>query len=785
VFKNYLKVAFRNIIRHKGFSFINIAGLAVGLAVCFLILLWVQDELKFDKFHENYDRIHRILVDINTNGDEFVVGVTPAALAPNIIDEVPEFEEICRFKNWGNFQMRISEEEGFLGFNSGIADPSVFDIFSFPLLAGDPETALVEAHSLVLTTDAAEKLFGDEDPLGKTVEVKNRGDFTVTGLIDNVDHSHFDFDFLTPFHLIKEDGENIDDPGMGSFNFTTYVLLKEGADPAAVDDKIEKYYWEEGDENQPILFMQALEETYLFSKVAYDFTIRGDIKMIYTFSFIALLVLLIACINFMNLSTAKSSMRAREIGIRKVSGSSRSKIIAQFFLESITYAILGMTIALLLTELLLPVFNELSNKEITLDFFQSINTVLLLIGITMTTGLLSGIYPALMLSSFKPVNVLKSAAKGGKATSLFRTILVISQFSLSIILLISALTVQKQLKFIYNKDLGYNKHHMVWLNFSPTLKEKYEVAKESLLQMPDVTSVTNLNVLPVYECPGSGIDYWEGKTGDEILQLHMIQVEHDFLKTFEIELLEGRNFSANSAAESNYVILNEEAIRRMEMDEPIGKHIYDETTEIIGVIKDFNYNTVRGEIEPLALIHDTSEARYLMVRLNSANPVQTLEKMDDLVRSIDPDIDWNFRFFDDTLQNLYRREQDAGKLISYFTILAIFISCLGLFGLAGYITERRTKEIGIRKVMGASVSGITFLLTKEFCKWVIISIVIAWPVAYYLMEKWLQNFAYKTEIGIGTFLISGCFALLIAIITVSFQTIKTAISNPVEALKYE
>ncbi|RLC50124.1 MAG: hypothetical protein DRH79_08065 [Candidatus Cloacimonadota bacterium] len=785
VFKNYLKIAFRNIIRHKGFSFINIAGLAVGLAVCFLILLWVQDELKFDKFHENYDRIYRILVDINTNGDEFVVGVTPAALAPNIIDEVPEFEEICRFKNWGNFQMRTSEEDGFIGLNSGIADPSVFDIFSFPLLAGNPETALIEAHSLVLTLEAAEKLFGDEDPLGKTIEVKNRGDFTVTGIIDNVDHSHFNFDFLTPFHLIKEDGENIDDPGMGSFNFTTYVLLKEGSDPTAVDAKLEKYYWEEGEENQPILFLQALKETYLFSKVAYDFTIRGDIKTIYTFSFIALLVLLIACINFMNLSTAKSSVRSREIGIRKVSGSSRSKIIVQFFLESITYAVLGMAIALLLTELLLPVFNELSNKEITFDFVNSKQTVLMLVVITIVTGLLSGIYPALMLSSFKPIDVLKSTIRSGKTASAFRTILVISQFSLSIILLVSALTIQKQLKFIYNKDLGYNKNNLVWIYFSPTLKEKYDVMKESLLQMPDVTSVTCMNVLPVYECPGAGINEWEGKTSDETLQMHMINVEHDFLKTFEIQLLEGRDFSANSFADSNSIILNEEAVRRMEMEEPVGKHVYGGKIQIIGVIKDFNYNTVRGKIEPLAIYSDTRDARYLLTRINSVNPAQTLEKLDALAKSIDPDLDWKFRFFDDTLQNLYRKEQDAGKLITYFTILAIFISCLGLFGLAGYITERRTKEIGVRKVMGASVSSITFLLTKEFCKWVIISIIIAWPVAYYLMEKWLQNFAYKTEIGALTFIISGCFALLIAIITVSFQTIKTAVSNPVDALKYE
>jgi len=277
----------------------------------------------------------------------------------------------------------------------------------------------------------------------------------------------------------------------------------------------------------------------------------------------------------------------------------------------------------------------------------------------------------------------------------------------------------------------------------------------------------------------------EGQTSDETLQLHMIQVEHDFLKTFEINLLKGRDFSANIAAESNYIILNEEAVRRMEMKDPVGKHVYDDSTEVIGVVKDFNYNTVRGKIEPLALIHDTNQVRYLLVRINSVNTVQTLEKMDELAKSIDPDLDWEFRFFDATLQNLYRAEQNAGKLITYFTILAIFISCLGLFGLAGFITERRTKEIGIRKVMGASVSGIIILLTKEFCKWVIISIVVAWPIAYFLMDKWLQNFAYKTDVGIFTYLISGCFALLIAIITVSFQTIKTAISNPVDALKYE
>ncbi len=685
MFKNFLKIAFRNIIRHKVFSFINIVGLAAGLAVCFLILLWVQDEYKFDKFHENFARIHRILVDINTNGEEFIVGVTPAALAPNIIDQVPEFEEICRFKNWGNFQVRLDENDEYVDLNSGIADPSLFKIFTFPLLSGDPETALVDAHSIVLTRTAAENLFGEEDPVGKIVQVKNRGDFTITGLIDDVTHSHFNFEILVPFHIIKEDGENIDDLNAGSFNFTTYVLLHEGADPAAADARIKDFY-EEDESDEPILFLQPLKDIYLRSNAAYDFTIRGDQKTIYVFSFIAALVLIIACINFMNLSTAKSTIRAREIGIRKVSGSTRQKIIFQFFLEAIIYALLAMIIALLLTELLLPLFNELSGKEITSNFTENPDSLIMLLVITIFTGLLAGIYPALTLSSFKPVNVLKSNVLGGKRGSLLRTILVISQFSLSIILLISALTIRKQLQFIYNKDLGYNKHHLVFLYMSPTIKEKFPVVKESLLQIPEVTRVTNSRVLPVYECPGFSTSAWEGKTDDAAMSIHTIAVEYNWIKTFEIELLAGKDFSTDPEKDANSVILNEKAIERMGMENPVGKHIFDTNTEIIGIIKDFNYNTIRSNIEPLALFHDTSDARYLLARINSQNTIQTLEKMKAVVKEIDPDVSWNFRFFDETLENLYKAEQDAGKLITYFTILAIFISSLGLFGLVGYIT---------------------------------------------------------------------------------------------------
>jgi len=785
MFKNYLKVTFRNIMRHKGFSFINIAGLAVGLAVCFLIMLWVQDELKYDKFHENYDRIHRILVDVNNQDEEYLVGVTAAALAPNIIDEVPEFEQICRFKNWGGFQIRKDDNDKYIGLNSGVIDPSVFDIFSFPLLAGDPKTALQDAHSLVLTKSAVEKLYGDEDPMGQIVQVKNRGDFTITGIINDVDHSHFNFEILAPFHLIKEDGENIDDPGMGSFNFTTYVLLKENTDPKLVSEKIRDFYFEEGEENNPILVMQPLSEIYLHSNAAYDFTIRGNVKTIYIFTFIAFLVLLIACINFMNLSTAKSAGRAREIGIRKVVGSSRGRIIAQFFFESIAYALLGMIIALLLTELMLPVFNEISRKTITLNFIESVDTIILLIGITLLTGFVSGIYPALILSSFKPVQVMKSTLRSGKKSSLFRTVLVISQFSLSIILLISALTIQRQLKYVNKIDLGYNKEHLVHIYFSPTLKANYNNFKEQLQNMPDVTDVTQLNVLPTYECPATNLNYWEGKDSEETFQLHMINVGKDFINTMEIELLEGREFSANMSADSNNVILNEEAVRRMGMEDPIGKKIWDENVRIIGVVKDFNYNTVRSKIEPLALIANPGDGRYVMARIKSANVNETMEKLNGLVKSIDEDIDWRFRFFDETLENLYQAERNSGKLITYFTILAIFISSLGLFGLAGYITERRTKEIGIRKVLGASVSGITLLLTKEFSKWVIVSMIIAWPISYYLMIRWLESFAYKAPLSAVIFLFSGCMALIIAIFTVSFQTIKTAISNPVKALKSE
>ncbi len=782
--KNYLTIAYRNLIRRKGFSIINISGLSVGLAICTLIMLWMIDETSFDKVHENYERIHRILVNIDNNGEDYRVAVTAAALAPNIIGEVPEFEEICRFKNWGPFQIQY-ENNKYVNLRSGIADPSVFKIFTFPLNRGNPETALNDAHSIVLTKESAKKIFDDEDPIGKVVQVQNRGDFTITGVMEDVSHSHFDFEFLTPFHLIKEDGENIDDPGMGSYNFTTYVLLTENAVASEAEEKIENYLKVLDPEDGPSLFLQPLKDIYLHSDFAYDFTIRGDIKIIYIFSFIAFLVLMIACINFMNLSIAKSITRALEIGIRKVSGSNRSTIVFQFFTESLLFTFIAMIISVFLTEMLLPQFNEFTGKLISSNIFRSPKIIFYLFSITIITGIISGIYPAILLSSFVPIKVLKSKSNNNTSSRKFRTVLVVLQFSLSIILLIAAFTIQKQLEFINKKDLGYNKHHLVYTYFTPTLKEKYDLVKENLLKFPEVTNVTCTDVLPVYECPGSSVTTWEGKQQDRSVPLHQIQVGYDYLETFEINLKEGKAFSEDLASGDFSLLLNEEAVKQMGIEDPIGKTVYEENAQIIGVIKDFHFNNIRSKIEPLAIFLNKDQSRNLFVRINPDNAKETLEKMNEELKKIDPDTIWMFRFFDDTLEKLYNKEQKTGQLITFFTIIAIFISCLGLFGLAGYITERRTKEIGIRKVMGASVSHIIYRLTIEFCKWVLVSIIISWIASYFMMNKWLQNFAYHTDISYFLFFISGIMALMISIITVSFHTLKVANSNPVKALKYE
>lgn len=785
--KNYILTAIRNLKKHTTFSLLNIIGLAIGMACSILILLWVQDELKFDKWHSKADRIERVLVRIINNGEPFEVAVTPAALAPSMKKDFPEIEYTCRFKNLGAWLFRYKDGE-FIQGNSGAIDSTAFDIFDFKFLMGNPEGALSDAHSVVLTEELSKRIFGSENPVGKVVEVRGKGAFKITGVIANIDHSHFDFEFLFPFHQIIEDGENIDEMGQGPYNFTTYYLLKNKNLSAKVNKKLKTFLNQFDEENTTELFNQSLQDIYLKSHFAYDFTIRGDYNSVITFSAIAFLVLLIACINFMNLTTARSSNRAKEIGLRKVVGAKREHIVNQFFSESVFMAILSFLLSLVIVSLLLSEFNKLSGKEISIDVLKDPLVILLLIGVALVTGIISGSYPALYLSSFNPVKVLKGKLSSGAKSSVLRKILVVIQFTLSVALIISTILITQQLKFIKNKDLGYNKHHLLYVGMNRKMTQNYETVKQQLLAEPNITSVTTSRVLPIYACPSFTLTQWEGKDDDRTMSMHFIGIGFDFFKTMGIDIIEGRSFSKDYASDTiSSIIINQEAVKQMGMKDPVGKTltVFGQQSYIVGIMKDFNFNNVKNKIAPLMLHIAPQQARVSFIRVSPNDMEKSINHIEKVWKSFEPDFDFNYHFMDETLENLYRAEQRSNKLINYFTIFAIFISCLGIFGLASFMAEQKTKEIGIRKVMGASVSTIVRIFSAEFTKLVLISNIIAWPLAYYAMEKWLESFAYHTKLSWWMFALGAVLSLTVVIITISYQSIKAATKNPAESLRYE
>ena len=785
--RNYILTAIRNLKKYTAYSLINIIGLAIGMACSILILLWVQDELKYDKWHSKKDRIERVLARIVNDVESMEVAVTGAAFAPNLKKDFPEIEQVCRFKNRGAWLFKYKDSE-YIQANSAAIDSTAFDIFDFKFIMGSPENALNDAHSVVLTEEASERIFGEENPVGKVVDVRGRGVFKVTGVIENVEHSHIDFEFLFPFHLIREDGENIDEMGQGSYNFTNYILLKNKKSVEALNVKLKTYLDKFDEENNVELFTQNIQDIYLKSDFSYDFTFRGNLNNVITFSAIAFLVLLIACINFMNLTTARSSNRAKEIGLRKVVGAKRRNVIGQFFSESIFMSILSFIIALFVVVLLLPKFNELASKELDINLIFDPSILLKLIGIALTTGILAGSYPALYLSSFNPIKVLKGKLSAGSKGSILRKILVIIQFTLSVALIISTILISQQIKYINNKDLGYNKHQLIYLGMNNNIRQNYNSIKQELLQDPNIESVSTSRVLPVYACPAMQIDEWEGNTDKKQITLHFFPVGFDFFKTMEIAMAEGRAFDEKMSSDTiGSVIINQEAARQMGFENPIGKTITlgDEPSNVIGVMKDFNFNNIRNKIAPLLLYIDPNKANICFIRISPGNNEKTLKYIEETYKSFEPDFDFNYNFMDERLEGLYRAEQRSNTLINYFTIFAIFISCLGIFGLASFMAEQKTKEIGIRKVMGASVSTIVKIFSFEFTRMVIIGNILAWPLAYYAMNKWLDNFAYHTELKWWMYVLGAILSIVVVIITISYQSYRAATKNPANSLRYE
>jgi len=760
----------------------------------------VQHELSYDRFHENVDQLYRVYY-TNENYEGHAIYL-PGTLAAYLKDNYPEIIKATNYKHW---QKKISVgEKSFLSTGSYV-DPAFFEMFTFPFMKGEPKTAFIDPYSIVITEDLAKKFFGNDDPLGQTITyyVFSEGiDLKVTGVMKNIpQNSHIQFDFLIPFEISYQWMKTWENNAV-----YIYVMLHENSSFQEVSSKIFNVLITHRPESQDVLHLQPLKKIHLYAPGG-----GGQITYVYIFSAMALIILLIACINFMNLSTARSEKRSKEICIRKVLGSSRLQLIKQFLNESVFLSFLALLLALVIVELILPSINSILGTQLDLRF--SGGFILSLIVIALITGIFAGSYPAFYLSSFHPVAVLKGQSswmlllkrKSGrksigrsKAFSL-RKLLVLTQFSLSIFFIVCALFIYKQLDYIKNRNLGFKKEHIIVLQSMGELKQKIQAVKNELLKSPDIKSVTFSAFSPVeWESSMSTVAMnWTGRTTDQDFIIGDNYVDVDFLETFGMEMAQGRFFSREFPTDSSDAcVVNEAAIKAMQLENPIGKKItwrpgskLENSRTIIGVIKDSHTQSLHHEIKPFVIqsIERIQKymANYMYIKIESSNIPKTLQFIESKIKEFVPNDPFVYRFFDEEVNRLYKAEQLTGHLVRYGTFLAILISCLGLFGLASFTTEQRTKEIGIRKVLGATISDILLLLTKDFTKWVLIANIIAWPVAYYAMHRWLQNFAYRTNIGIVTFIISALLALIIALLTVSYQAIKAALANPVEALRYE
>ena len=801
-------------MRDRVFSMINIVGLAVGIT-CFLTLfLFIQDELTFDRFKSAFDpsQIYRVYVKASINGVEDTNSKTAELLGPVLLQNYPEVVTYTRIGYYGPRAFRHNDKL----FRSGsiyAVDSTFFKFFALTFIQGNPATALAEPNSIVLTESAAKRIFGEENPVGKLLPTESGQSFLVTALVSDFPRkSHFHCDYLESLttYPVNENWTDI--------WFTTYVVLRPGTDVVAFEKKLHTVVKEQvgpqvekllgvtveqflNSGNKYAFHLQPFTSIYLHSQRQFGIdpnTEWGDIStsdIVYTYMFsaVAVFILLLAVINFMNLSTAKSERRAREVGIRKTFGSERSLLVFQFIGEAIFTSFIAMLLALALLTIALPLFNAFLERDLSLVLIDEFYTVPLLIGFVILVGILAGSYPAFYLSAFRPSKVLKGGEGGGARRSLLRNGLVIVQFAISICLLIGTLLIKKQLNFIQNKNLGFTKEHLLTISNAGLLGDHVDAFKEELLKNPNVLSVTNASRMFTTGVPGSGY-LFNKNSGTNPMLCQFVVVDYDFLKTFQIELERGRYFSRAFPSDKDAVLVNEAAAAMLPTDDPVGKELFSLDArdkghgyEIIGIIKDFNYESLHTQVRPLVLhLHEPRHrANMLSVRVDADDMKGTLGYIEDKWKQFTPGDPLNYNFIDATLARLYLAEQKTNLASIIFSSIAIFIACIGLFGLAAFVTEQRTKEIGIRKVLGATSAQVVLLLSKEFAVWILVSNVLAWPVAWFVMKDWLDNFAFRTEISVVYFLMAGAVTFFIAFLTVGFHALKAAEANPVESLKYE
>ena len=784
--RSYFKTLRRIIRKQKIYSFINILGLAVGLACCALILLWIRFELSYDRFHDSGDRLYRVIQCDHDSGTGSHLGYTQNAVASLLVKDYPEVQTGARVYVEKRLSRVKSGEKSFFENAISFADPPFFEMFSFTFLQGDPKNALVLPNSVVLTQSTAQKYFGGEDPLGKTLAFDFGAGFEnlqVTGVIADVpQNSHLQFKIMVSFNYFAFAGSQ--EMNYYANNYYTYVLLRDKADYEDVNQKIRGFYPRYVTGAKNTLHLQPVKKIHLTAGIRYNPPNTGNIHHIYILALIALIVLSVAGINYMNLATARSGTRAKEIGVRKVVGASRRSLMSQFLCESLFFTFLAFFLALILLELFFPLLKRISGLDLQMFVPQNMMVLLLFTGITLLIGLLAGTYPAFFLASLPAVSIFKRSMKAGRAGRNFRKTLVIFQFSLSIGLIICTMVVSHQVRFMRNSKLGFNQDLLIYMPLRGELRDNYESFKQTLLQSPDIEGVTASNLLPLYGNKTS-VEEWEGKTTEQELMIHMNGIYYDYLETFQMKLEEGKGFSQAfpSNAEEG-VIVNEEAVRQMGMESPVGKRFG--RWRIIGVVQDYHFMSLHEKIEPIFLYLNPKEWLYFsFVRIKSENISRSLDFIRETQKTIAPGIPFVYSFLEDDLDDLYRNEQRLGSLFNCFAGLAIFISCLGLLGLASFLTEQRFKEIGIRKVLGASSFSIVRLLSHEFSKWVLLANIVAWPLAYLVMQRWLQGFAYRASISPLIFVTAACLTLLIAQLTVGYRTLQAARLNPTQAMRYE
>ena len=812
MFNSHLKIAYRNLWKNKIFSIINISGLAIGITCSLLLFLFVKDELSFDRSHKNGDHIYRVYVDLKINGRQSINGKTAAPLGPAMVKNFPEVVSFARVGYFGAHDLRFGEKvfrEVFIY----AADSTYFNLFDFPFVAGNPRTALSHPNSIVMTEQMAEKYFGKESALGKTITVDGSDSYIVTGIMKNFsDRSFFSSDLLVSMSTYPE-ANNEEWLGMGYY---TYLLLRKGTDEAQLDAKMKKIvqdyvgpqaakmlgvpiqqFFSKG--NTYAFHLQPFTSMHLYSarkyridgNTEYGNVKTGDILYAYIFLAVAFFILMVAVINFMNLSTARSEKRGKEVGVRKTLGSARSNLITQFLFESTLTVAVAVAFALVLVELLLPVFNGITGRQLSTNYTGNPFTIPALVAFTLVVGVIAGSYPAFLLSSYQAVDILKSGVRKRKAT--LRSFLVVTQFSISIALIISMIVVRSQLYYLQQKNLGFNKEHLVVVYNGRALGNNVTTFKEELLKYPGVISATNHSLMFAAGVPGAGY-LFNKTTGADPMAFQFLNVDCDFLKTLGGTLLKGRFYSKDFITDTNAVVINEAAVKECGTDSPIGQTLsaidlsgISKQYTIIGVVNDFNYESLHMKIRPLVFHLGAVQqpASIVTVRIHPEDIQATVNFIENTWQHFSTAEKCKYYFLDEYLVNLYDRERRTGVIATIFSCLAIFIACLGLFGLAAFITEQRTKEIGIRKVSGASVPEIIFTISKPFLRWVLLANIIAWPIAYLVMFRWLQNFAYRTAIHPWVFFVAGIVALAISLLTVGTQAYTAAKKSPVKSLRTE